>query len=198
MTTYTTQLHEQTEQIRKQTKAGLPRAERLPLIDAVSTQYAVAHAALNDRKLAEAKAKAEDTGKKVVLPPINLPDAQALDRLADLCLYEELTDKSQNKAREMEYSFLSAMQMARRTEGAHERNTGVQKGEAPFSNAETIATNGRNYATPKRRKRSIHEDLLRDEQAMIRNEERRRRYNEFTAVQPVLVFKLSEIPQETA
>lgn len=190
---YTTVLHEQTEQIRRETRTGeLNREDRFVKIDAVSTQYAVAHASLNDRKLAQAKAKAEESGKKLVLPPLNLPDSQALDRLSDLCLYEELTDKSQNKVRELEYSFLSAMQMARRTEGAHERNTGVQKGEAPFTNAETIATNGRNYAVPKRRKRSIHEDLLRDEQAMIRNEERRRKYIEFTAVQPVITHKMSE------
>lgn len=190
---YTTILHEQTEQIRRETRTGeLNREDRFFKIDVVSTQYILAHATLNDRKLAQAKAKAEDAGKKLVLPPLNLPDSQALDRLADLCLYEELTDKSQNKVREMEYSFLSAIQMARRTEGAHERNTGVQKGEAPFTNAETIATNGRNYAVPKRRKRSIHEDLLRDEQAMIRNEERRRKYNEFTAVQPVITHKMSE------
>lgn len=190
---YNIELYEQTEAIRQQTRAGeINREERFAKLDVISTQYAVAHAALNDMKYDEARRKAEDTGRNIVLPPLNLMDAQALNRLADLCLYEELTDKSQYKTRDTEYPFLSEMQMARRAGGAHERNTGVQKGEAPFTNAETIATNGRNYAVPKRRKRSIHEDLLRDEQAMIRNKERRRKYNEFTEIQPVKTYKIGE------
>lgn len=183
---YVDKLHNEIEAIRKETRAGtLPREQRLIRIQKASDQYALAHAAQYERE----RQLAEENGTE---RPLRQYDARLLEQLANLALYEELTDKSQNKVREMEYPFLSDMQMSRRTEGAHERNTGVQKGEAPFTNAETIATNGRNYAIPKRRKRSIHEDLLRDEQAMIRNKERRRKYIEFTAVQPVITYKMSE------
>lgn len=179
---YVDNLRNEIETIRKETRAGtLPREQRLTRIQKASDQYALAHATQYERERRIAEEKGTER-------PLRQYDAKLLEQLANLALHEELTDKSQYKVREEEYPFLSDMQMARRTEGAHERNNGVQKGEAPFTNAETIATNGRNYAVPKRRKRSIHEDMLRDEQALIRNKERRRKYNEFTAVQPVITY----------
>mgnify|MGYP000910974900 CR=1 FL=1 len=186
MINYVDVLRNEIEAIRKETRAGtLPREQRLIRIKKASDRYAISHATQYERE----RQLAEENGTE---HPLRQYDAKLLEQLANLALHEELTDKSQYKVREEEYPFLSDMQMARRTDGAHERNTGVQKGEAPFTNAETIATNGRNYAVPKRRKRSIHEDLLRDEQAMIRNKERRRKYNEFTAIQPVIAYILGE------
>ena len=192
MATYTTQLHEQTEQIRKQTKAGLSREERLPLIDVISTQYAVAHASLNDKKLAEARRKAEDTGKKVVLPPLNLPDAQALDRLADLCLNEELYDTDPHKANKLEYPFLSEYQFARRRDGSHTGKVKGQQGESPLKAASTFGHDMRDYKPPTRRKRSTYEDIWTDERAKIRNAERRRKYNDFIKPGEVITYKAGE------
>lgn len=186
MTTYIDNARQAIEEVFKQTKHHeLPRQERIELLRKITEEYALMHSIFYELE----RQLAINDSREVPYRPL---DDRLLEKAANLVLYEELTDKSQNKVREMEYPFLSDMQMARRTEGAHERNTGVQKGEAPFTNAETIATNGRNYAVPKRRKRSIHEDLLRDEQAMIRNKERRRIYNEFTAIQPVITYKMSE------
>ena len=186
MTNYVDNLRNEIEAIRKETRVGLlPRNKRLIRIQKASDRYALAHATQHERE----RQLAEENGTE---RPLRQYDAKLLEQLANLVLHEDLTDKTQNKVREMEYPFLSDMQMARRTDGAHERSTGVQKGEAPFTNAETIATNGRNYAIPKRRKRSIHEDILRDEQAMILNKERRCKYNEFIAIQPVVTHKMSE------
>lgn len=183
---YSETLRKEIEHIRKETRAGrMDRRQRLNYIDAVSTQYVLDH---NTQFEAE-RSEAIENGREIKYRPY---DAKLLEQLANLALYEELTDKSQYKSRDEEYPFLSDMQMARRTDGAHERNTGVQKGEAPYKNADTIAADGRNYATPIRRKRSIYEDLLRDEQAKIRNKERRRKYIEFTAIQPVITHKMSE------
>lgn len=189
---YTTELYEQTEQIHKQTRAGLSRTERLPLIDAISTQYAIAHAALNDRKFAEARRKAEETGKKIVLPPLNLPDAHALDRLSDLCLYEELNDKDSHKALKLEYSFLSEYQLARRRDGSHTGKVKGKQGESPMKAASTFGHDLRDYRQPTRRKRSTYENIWTDEYTKIRNAERRRKYNEFIKPGEVIVYKAGE------
>lgn len=185
MTTYIDTLREGIAETRNQTRNhGLQRPERIEVLRKATDDYALSHA---DHYEGE-RQLAEELCRDFPYRPL---DAKLLEQAANLVLHEELTDKSQYKVREMEYPFLSDMQMARRTDGAHERNTGVQKGEAPYSNTSTIATDGRNYASPGRRKRSIHEDLLRDEQAMIRNKERRRKYNEFTAIQPVITHIIS-------
>lgn len=193
MTTYTSELHEQTEQIRRETKAGLLLCEdRLVRIDATSTQYAVAHAVANDKKLAKAKAKAEETGKKLVLPPLNLPDAQALDRLSDLCLDEDLYDTNPYKAYKLEYSFLSEYQLARRRDGSHTGKVKGQQGESPMEAANTFGHDMRDHKPPIRRKRSTYEDIWTDERARIRNAERRRKYNDFIKPGEVITYKAGE------
>lgn len=190
---YTAVLHEQTEQIRRETRAGeLNREDRFVKIDAVSTRYAVAHATLNDRKLAQAKAKAEDTGKKLVLPPLNLPDSQALDRLSDLCLDEELNDADPYKAYKLDYPFLSDYQLARRRDGSHTGKVKGQQGESPIAAASTFGHDMRDYKSPTRRKRSTYENIWTDERAKIRNVERRRKYNEFIKPGEVITYKAGE------
>lgn len=188
---YVEELRKEIEAIRKETRAGtLPLEERLKRIERASDQYAIKHAEHYEAE----RLKAEENGTERPFRPL---DDKLLDQLANLALHEDLTDKSQYKTRDTEYPFLSDLQLARRQTGANERKTGVQKGEAPFKAAATIAMDGRDYATPLRRKRSIYEDLLRDEQAQIRNKERRRKYNEFVGKQPVITYKASEIPQQT-
>lgn len=185
MTNYVDELRNEIEVIRKETRAGsLLREERMIRIQRASDQYALAHATQyeNGRLLMQ------EQGRDF---PYRPHDSKLLDQLANLALYEELTDKSQYKTREAEYPFLSDLQMARRQTGANERNTGVQKGESPFKAASTIASDGRDYANPTRRKRSTYENLLQDEQAKIRNKERRRKYNEFTGKQPVITYTAS-------
>lgn len=184
---YSDTLRKEIEHIRKETRAGrMNRKQRLAYIDAVSTQYVLAH---NTQFEAE-RAAAIENGREIKYRPY---DAYLLEQLANLALYEELTDKSQYKTRDAEYPFLSDMQLARRQTGANERNTGVQKGESPYAAAATIATDGRNYKTPTRRKRSHYENVLHDANAAIRNKERRRKYNEFTKVQPVITFRKEEL-----
>lgn len=190
---YNIELHEQTEAIRKQTRAGeITREERFAKLDVISTQYAVAHAALNDKKLAEAKAKAEEKKKKVVLPPLNLPDAQALDRLADLCLDEEIYDTDPHKANKLEYPFLSEYQLARRRDGSHTGKVKGQQGESPMEAATTFGHDMRDHKPPVRRKRSTYENIWTDERAKIRNAERRRKYNDFIKPGDVITYKAGE------
>ena len=190
---YNIVLNEQTELLRQQTRAGeITFEERFARLDAISTQYAVAHAALNDKKLAEAKAKAEQTGKKVVLPPLNLPDAQALDRLSDLCLDEDLYDTNPYKAYKLEYSFLSEYQLARRRDGSHTGKVKGQQGESPMAAASTFGHDMRDHKPPIRRKRSTYENIWTDERARIRNAERRRKYNDFIKPGEVITYKAGE------
>lgn len=187
MTNYVDDLRKEIEAIRNETRAGtISREDRLIRIQLASDKYAMAHASQyeNERRIRQ------EEGRDF---PYRPHDARLLEQLTNLALYEELTDKSQYKTRDAEYPFLSDMQMARRQTGANERNTGVQKGESPFKAASTIATDGRDYANPTRRKRSTYENLLQDEQARIRNKERRRKYNAFTGKQPVITYVASSL-----
>jgi hypothetical protein len=118
-----------------------------------------------------------------------MPDAIALERLSDLCLYEELTDSDRMKVRNNEYPFLSETQMARRQEGLHAR--GGTSGEVPLSAADSLGSDGRNYGIPTRRERNSRENRFVDKEAKIRNKERKQKYMEFTKVQPVIIRKIS-------
>ena len=182
--TYTDALRKEIETIRQETRAGrLDRPQRLIRIEAAANAYSLAHNA----QFAAERAEAIANGRELKYRPY---DAKLLEQLANLVLYEELTDKSQYKTRDAGYPFLSDLQLARRQTGANERNTGVQKGESPYAAAATIAVDGRNYRTPIRRKRSTYEDLLRDAAMHSRNKERKRKYSEFTGKQPVITYKL--------
>jgi hypothetical protein len=111
-----------------------------------------------------------------------MPDAKQLERLADLILHEELTDGSNE--------ILSDTQIARRQEGKHSRKTSNPKIEVPFKMAENLGTDSRNYNKPIRRERSLRENEHIDKAAKSRNDERHKRYKEFTKVQPVEVRKI--------
>jgi hypothetical protein len=96
-------------------------------------------------------------------PPIT--DAE---RLANLILLDELLDSHPDKVTREEYPFFSDRQLERR-----------RSVETSLSEAETIATDGRNYRKPTRRKRTIRELVFVDEHARGKNEDRRRQYNAF-------------------
>lgn len=160
-------LHEEITKLQTATKRGeLPREVRLVKIEALTEEYYA------------------KTGE--------LPDGKALERLADLCLYEELTDDDRMKVRNNEYPFLSETQLARRQEGKHVRKDGVS-GEVPLTAADSVGIDGRNHSVPKRRERNTRENRFVDKEAKIRNKERKEKYDEFTKVQPVEIRHVSDI-----
>jgi hypothetical protein len=167
MTDYKTKLHEDITQLHQATKRGeLPREVRLGKIEALTEEYfAVAG---------------------------EMPDSVALERLADLCLHEELTDPDEHKVSRNEYPFLSDTQIARRQEGKHSRKTDNPKIEVPLGIAENFGIDGKMHDYPARRVRSERENAFVDKEARIRNKERKHKYVEFTKVQPVYYDKIRD------
>lgn len=98
-----------------------------------------------------------------------MPEALDLDRLSSLILHEELTDNNPYKMTHEDEPIVSVRQKERR----EDREMGA-------SESFTHGADGRDYRRPTRKptKRVNTE-------ARIRNDERRRKYNEFTRVQPV-------------
>lgn len=125
-----------------------------------------------------------------------VPDRAQLERLTDYILREELTDPTSWKTRHIEYPFLSEMQMARRTDGVHQRKYEAGNGETKFSASKNIGTDGRNYNVPRRRERTKTENTFMDEAVKSRNKETRKKYEEFTAVQPVTTYTLTHEEME--
>jgi hypothetical protein len=159
MEDYKAQLHEDITQLQAATKRGeLQREVRLGKIRQLTEDYF------------------DKNGE--------WPDAVSLERLADLVLYEEITDTDRMKARNNEYPFFSETQLARRQEGLHAR--GGTSGEVPLSAADSVGTDGKSYGIPTRRKRNSRENRFVDKEAKIRNKERKHQYTEFTKVQPVI------------
>jgi hypothetical protein len=101
------------------------RAERMALIDELVESYIAA------------------TGER--------PDSVQLDRLAALCLREELTDDTKNKIQANEYPFLSDNGFKVR----HDQ-------EVPLNAAHDYGTDGNNHRIPRRRKRSKSENAYMD------------------------------------
>lgn len=165
MTDYKTKLHESISEIHVATKRGeMPRAVRLVKLEQLAEEY---------------YAKAGE-----------MPDAVALERMADLALYEELTDDRPDKMTLEEYPIMSDEQEARRKEGKHRKKSDNPRIEVPLGIAENIGVDGRDYNPPMRRERSIRENAFVDKEAKARNKERRKRYEEFTKVQPVITYNL--------
>lgn len=186
MANYVEELKKSIAYIRKETKAGrLGLPDRLVQIEEASVRYVLAHNEQYEKERAIAQADGRDF-------PYRPYDARLLEQLANLALYEELTDSTAHKSRHNEYPFLSSTQLERRQTGKHGRG-GEEVGEAPLASAGTIATDMRDYRVPTRRKRSAFEDKLRDAKAKSRNAERRRKYREFTKEQPVYTYKMTQI-----
>jgi hypothetical protein len=157
-------LHADITELQQATRRGeLPRELRLVKIEALTEAYFAA------------------TGE--------VPDATACERLADLCLYEELTDDDEHKVSRNVYPILSDTQIARRQEGKHTRKDGL-KGEVPLSAASTIGSDGRNHGKLTRRDRNTSENNFVNKEARSRNKDRRKKYVEFTKIQPVFTIKI--------
>jgi hypothetical protein len=149
-------LHEEITKIQTATKRGeLPRELRLVKIEQLTEDYYA------------------KTGE--------MPDVNQLERLSDLCLYEELTDSNPDKMTANGYPFMSEYQFDRRDS----RESSV--GEA----IDNSAADGRKHYKPTRRTRSDYENRFVDKKAKARNKERKKQYAEFTKVQPVVVRKIS-------
>jgi hypothetical protein len=155
MADYKTKLHEAITQLQADTKRGeLPREVRIVKINTLIEDYF------------------GKTGE--------MPDAVALERLADLILYEELTDSDRMKVRNNEYPILSEYQFDRRD------NVVSTVGD----DIENSPSDGRKHLKPTRRTRSDYENKFVNKKAKIRNKERKQAYTEFTKVQPVIIRKI--------
>lgn len=108
-----------------------------------------------------------------------LPEPKQLERLADLLLYEELSNTHPDKMAREEYPIMSEHQLSRR-----------HSGEVSMKVAEEYGSDRRNYKPPVRRKRTRKETWKIDREAKSRNEERRNMYREFTRVQAVKVYNV--------
>lgn len=161
-------LHEKITEIQAATKRGeLPRGLRLVKIEQLTEGYYA------------------KTGK--------MPDEKALERLANLCLFEELTDPNPDKMTLEEYPIMSDEQEARRKEGKHRKKQANPRIEVPLGIADNVGIDGRNYNRPIKRERSSREHLFVDKETKSRNKMRKQKYVDFTKVQPVYVTKINEM-----
>jgi hypothetical protein len=157
MATHKEELHEAITQLQQATKRGeMPREVRLGRIEAVVEDYF---------------AKAGE-----------MPASTALERLADLVLYEDLNNPSLTKMQDEESPIMSERQYDRR------QSAEVATGNRMDNNA----ADGQRHIEPTRRKRSSYENLLLDKRARSRNKERKRKYAEFTKVQAVVHQHLTD------
>ena len=117
----------------------------------------------------------EETGER--------PEVIALERMATLILNEEITDKNEHKMSHNEYPIMSDTQQDYR----YDR-------EVSLTWAEEVGSDGIDYRPQtrdnNRKMRAVLNGNLRDKDARARNKERRKRYREFTKVQPVITYRL--------
>jgi hypothetical protein len=109
------------------------------------------------------------------------PDAKQLERLADAILYEELYSDDNYYVKHTEYPILN--------ERKHESRT--HKDVKP-EGLETVDTGGKNQRKPTKRKRGKYENAFIDKHTRSKNRERRKKYHEFTKVQPVITRWITE------
>jgi hypothetical protein len=153
-----TKLHEEITQLQAATKRGeMPREVRLVKIEALTETYVAT------------------TGE--------WPDAVALERLADLCLYEELTDPNPDKMTAEEYPFMGEHQFDRRD----------KRESAVGSDIDNSSADGRKHTKPTRRVRTDYENKFVNKKAKIRNKERKKVYHEFTKLQPVDIRHINDL-----
>lgn len=98
------------------------------------------------------------------------PDSTALERMANLLLYEDLTNPHPDKMAREEYPIMSESQREERV-----------KSEASDKLAEEYGDDGRNYRIPNRRKRTSYESKFVDKVAKARNKEWRDCYKDFVS-----------------
>lgn len=77
-------------------------------------------------------------------------DSHTLERMANLILHEELSDKHADKITRNEYPIMSERQLGRRTQGKerHRNKSGTVTVEVPLNHASNVASDGKNYTQP--------------------------------------------------
>ncbi|MGE9877946.1 hypothetical protein [Bacillus velezensis] len=147
-------LHETITEMYTRTKAGkMTRQERIEAITALSDAYF------------------DSTGEH--------PEQSALERMANLVLYEELSDSHPDKVARTEYPIMSDEQLARRKEGKHRKKNDNPRIEVPLSIGQNFGTDGKNHSYPVRRQRSERESAYVDKASLSKNKSRRRKYRKF-------------------
>ncbi|MEK3887272.1 hypothetical protein [Bacillus sp. FSL K6-3431] len=196
--TYIEELKAAIKDIRTRTKAGeLPLEQRIIEVEKASSRYAVEHARLNVLAREKERLVAEEKNRQPRELPFNPPDANLLEQLANLVLHEDLTDTTAWKSRQSEYPFLSDLQLARRRDGVHQRKNEGGSGELNFTTADFVGIDGKDHRVPLRKMRTLTDNLTIDENTRSRNKERRRKYNEFTKIQPVITYNVRDLPIES-
>jgi len=107
------------------------------------------------------------------------PDAKTLEKLTDAILCEELTDMHPDKITRTEYPFMSDWQLDARHENEYADTLGDAHG-----------TDGRKHSKPTRRVRTGREHFVVNKHTKSRNLERKKKYREFTKVQPIQRWNL--------
>ncbi|MCY9577944.1 hypothetical protein [Paenibacillus alvei] len=109
------------------------------------------------------------------------PDGAIVEQLTDYILREELLDPNPYKVSQNEYPILSTRQMSDR----HERECGLEI-------AENHDTEGRNRATPIRRRRTAKESRFVDKLAQMKNRKRSAQYKRDTSPGSVISYNLRD------
>lgn len=135
------------------------------------------------------------------------PEPKQLERLTGAILNEELTDPNPHKVSQEERPFMSTTQMSRRQHGTRGNRKSNVKGEwlsnlGGESEEDTngnhsrvdsyLAIDGKTYRKPIRRTRGNQEAVTIENNTKSRNEERRKKYVEFTKTQPVYTWNMYE------
>lgn len=163
------------------------RQARVSVIDRITDDYVRQHAEFNDAAKSAYYARG-GSGEGPATVPV---DSALLDRLADVLLYEELTDENPHKVANNEYPILSEIQMERRKFGARGSENTNMRGEVALNTDDDIddaasrhhsgvgsqlATDGKVYRYPIRRTRSKQELIFLDTNTKVQNQRRAEQY----------------------
>ncbi|NGM81214.1 hypothetical protein G5B47_02175 [Paenibacillus sp. 7124] len=159
------------------------RHSRRLAVKAVSDVYTLAHNDFN----AENQRRYFDRGGNGEGPALISADTALLDRLADVLLYEEITDENPYKIAHTEYPFMSDRQLDLRRDR-----------ETSDSAAESHAVDGNDYRAPEKRRRTPYENYRVDTGAKIRNAERAAQYKRDTAPGKEVTYNLRDTGGELA
>lgn len=119
------------------------------------------------------------------------PESRTADHLSGLVLFDDLRDRNSHKSKHNEYPILSDLQLFRRRFGSRGKEGNMQ-GETSLESADCVATDGIDYRYPNRRTRTIDELVYVDENAIIKNAERRKRYIKFISPGQIVTYNLYE------
>src|SRR5690625_147397 len=126
---YNAKLAQDYADIRSKVRGGmLPLVARIPAIEEAVSAYVLAQDAHYEELRRKAEEDGGDAGGSPEAVPIQLRDATALHRMADLVLHEELTWSHPDKMAVVEYPVMSDDQETLR-EGKYSANSDSQYGD---------------------------------------------------------------------